>query len=163
MGSQSGHAIAQVLHGDFNPSGKLPMSFPFDVGQVPIYYNHKNTGRPKDYNEGTVFNSHYQDAPNEPLWPFGFGLSYTTFEYDQIEINDNFSVDGTITVTAQIKNVGDRKGTEVAQLYIQDEFATTIRPVRELKGFKKIELEAGESQNISFILTSNELGFFDKQ
>ncbi|WP_090756553.1 beta-glucosidase BglX [Nonlabens sp. Hel1_33_55] len=163
LGSQSGHAIAQVLHGDFNPSGKLPMSFPFDVGQVPIYYNHKNTGRPKDYNEGTVFNSHYQDAPNEPLWPFGFGLSYTTFEYDQIEINDNFSVDGTITVTAQIKNVGDRKGTEVAQLYIQDEFATTIRPVRELKGFKKIELEAGESQNISFILTSNELGFFDNQ
>nr|WP_262497929.1 beta-glucosidase BglX [Nonlabens agnitus] len=163
LGSQSGHAIAQVLHGDYNPSGKLPMTFPVDVGQVPIYYNHKNTGRPDGYNEGTVFYSHYQDAPNEPLWPFGFGLSYTTFEYDNVQVDHNYSQNQKVVVTARISNTGDLAGTEIVQLYIQDEFATTIRPVKELKGFEKVTLQPGESRQVSFELTSDQLGFFNNQ
>ncbi|KQC32979.1 beta-glucosidase [Nonlabens sp. YIK11] len=163
LGSQSGHAIAQVLHGDYNPSGKLPMTFPVDVGQVPIYYNHKNTGRPDGYNEGTVFYSHYQDAPNEPLWPFGFGLSYTTFKYDDVQVDNNYSQNQKVVVTAQISNTGDVAGTEIVQLYIQDEFATTIRPVKELKGFEKVTLQPGESRQVSFELTRDQLGFFNNQ
>jgi beta-glucosidase len=161
LGSQSGHAIAQVLHGDYNPSGKLPMSFPVTVGQVPIYYNHKNTGRPLPPSKGSVFWSHYQDAPNDPLWSFGHGLSYTTFEYSNLSIENNFSSKGEVNVTATLTNTGKVKGTEISQLYIQDEFASVIRPVKELKGFEKIALEPGQSRVITFRLDSTHLGFYD--
>ena len=158
LGSQSGHAIAQVLYGDYNPSGKLPMTFPKNVGQVPIYYNHKNTGRPIETEKDIVFWSHYQDSENEPLFPFGHGLSYTNFEYSDLQVEArNFSQVG---VSFRIKNTGKHRGKEVVQLYIHDEFASITRPVKELKGFRMVELNPGESKDINMTLTEKELGFY---
>lgn len=160
LGSQSGHAIAQVLYGDYNPSGKLPMSFPKNVGQLPLYYNYKNTGRPKLPGKDIVFWSHYQDVDNEALYPFGHGLSYTNFEYGDLMIHKK---NGVISVKVHLKNSGDRKGKEVVQLYLRDLVASVTRPVKELKGFKLIELDAGEEQTVSFELTEKELGFYNNQ
>ncbi|MFY7671070.1 beta-glucosidase BglX [Tenacibaculum sp. MEBiC06402] len=158
LGSQAGNAIAQVLYGDYNPSGKLPMTFPRSVGQVPIYYNYKNTGRPGPKKE--VFWSHYQDESNSPLYPFGYGLSYTTFEYKNLKA----SIDtGSINVSVDITNTGKIKGKEVAQLYIRDLIASVTRPVKELKGFEMIELSPGETKTVSFKLTKDELGFYNNQ
>ena len=158
LGSQSGHAIAQVLYGDYNPSGKLPMTFPKNVGQVPIYYNHKNTGRPIETEKDIVFWSHYQDSENEPLFPFGHGLSYTNFEYSDLQVEaKNFS---QVDVSFRIKNTGKHRGKEVVQLYIHDEFASITRPVKELKGFRMVELNPGESKDINMTLTEKELGFY---
>jgi beta-glucosidase len=156
LGTESGNAIAQVLYGDYNPSGKLPMSFPRNVGQIPIYYNYKNTGRPGPKKE--VFWSHYQDVENTPLYPFGYGLSYTTFKYSNLEatVTGN-EVDVSFTVT----NTGFYKGKEVAQLYIRDIVASITRPVRELKGFELLELKPKESKRAEFKLTKKELGFFN--
>ncbi len=162
-GSQSGHAIAQVLHGDYNPSGKLPMSFPVNVGQLPIYYNKKNTGRPILPGEDVVFWSHYQDAPNDPLWSFGHGLSYTSFAYSNIKVDNQYTQNGKVNVTVTLKNTGDVMGTEIAQLYIKDEFASTIRPIKELKGFEKVSLNPGESKTLEFTLDQSHLGFYDNQ
>ncbi|TCI90364.1 beta-glucosidase BglX [Tenacibaculum sp. M341] len=161
LGTQSGNAIAEVLYGDYNPSGKLPMSFPRNVGQVPIYYNYKNTGRPNT--EQHVFWSHYIDSEKTPLYPFGYGLSYTTFEYSNLTIKggETFSVNDTITVTVDLKNTGDVDGKEVAQLYIRDLVGSVTRPVRELKGFELVPLKAGESKTLEFTLSKNELGFYD--
>ncbi len=156
-GSQCGNAIAQVLFGDYDPSGKLPMTFPRSVGQVPIYYNYFSTGRPGPKNE--VFWSHYTDESNKPLYPFGYGLSYTRFEYSNLKIDD--ADQAQIKVTATIKNTGNYAGEEVAQLYIRDIVASTVRPVKELKGFSKFKLEPGESKEIKFILTDAELGFYN--
>jgi len=156
-GTQSGNAIAQVLVGDYNPSGKLPMTFPRSVGQVPIYYNHMSTGRPEP--EEVIFWSHYIDESNDPLYPFGYGLSYTEFEYSNLEIDA--SDDSNILVSADITNIGSRPGEEVVQLYIRDRVASVVRPVRELKGFEKIMLEPGESRKVTFTLTDEELGFYD--
>ena len=155
-GMQSGDAIAQVLFGEYNPSGKLPMTFPRTVGQVPIYYNHYSTGRPGPKKE--VFWSHYTDETNEPLYPFGYGLSYTKFEYSDLKIDDANSLEIKVTIT--LKNTGKVAGEEVAQLYIRDKVASIVRPVKELKGFKKLKLDAGEVANIEFILTRAELGFY---
>lgn len=159
LGTQSGHAIAQVLYGDYNPSGKLPMTFPKNVGQVPIYYNHKSTGRPLDPGQGEVFWSHYTDVSNAPLYPFGYGLSYTSFGYSDLKVevvsNDK------VTVSVKLTNTGDVKGKEVAQLYLRDEFASVTRPVRELKGFELVELDPKESKIITFTLSHAELGFYD--
>ncbi|MCL8007548.1 beta-glucosidase BglX [Gelidibacter japonicus] len=159
LGTQSGHAIAQVLYGDYNPSGKLPMTFPKNVGQVPIYYNHKSTGRPLDPGQGEVFWSHYTDVSNAPLYPFGYGLSYTSFGYSDLKVevvsNDK------VTVSVKLTNTGDVKGKEVAQLYLRDEFASVTRPVRELKGFELVELNPKESKIITFTLSHAELGFYD--
>jgi beta-glucosidase len=157
LGSQSGNAIAQVLYGDYNPSGKLPMTFPRDVGQVPIYYNYKNTGRPGPKTE--VFWSHYIDQTNDPLFPFGFGLSYTDFAYSQLEVEKMES--DQVSVTVRIKNTGPREGEEVVQLYIRDKVASVTRPVKELKGFSKVSLEQGEEEMVKFSLGPNELGFYD--
>ncbi len=157
LGSQSGHAIAQVLYGDYNPSGKLPISFPRSVGQIPIFYNKYNTGRPEQ--EHGVYWSHYTDESNDPLYPFGFGLSYTTFSYSGLKIDTNDQKN--IKVSATIKNTGKTRGEEVVQLYIRDRVASVVRPIKELKGFKKIELEPGESKTISFNLTDKELGFYN--
>ncbi|HQW92456.1 MAG TPA: glycoside hydrolase family 3 C-terminal domain-containing protein, partial [Ferruginibacter sp.] len=157
LGSQTGNAIAEVLFGDHNPSGKLPMTFPRSVGQVPIYYNYYSTGRPGPKPE--VFWSHYTDESNKPLYPFGFGLSYTSFAYSDLRINS--SNPAKITVTVTVKNTGSLEGTEVSQLYIRDKIASVVRPVKELKGFSRFSLKAGESRSIEFVLTPAELGFYD--
>lgn len=156
LGHESGPAIANVLTGAVNPSGKLPMTFPRSVGQVPIYYSHLNTGRPGPRDE--VFWSHYTDESNAPLFPFGYGLSYTSFEYSRLRIErkgDKFEV------RVRVKNVGERAGNEIVQLYIRDRVASVSRPVRELKGFRKIAVSPGQSAEISFALTDRELGFYN--
>ena len=161
LGTQTGTAISQVLYGDYNPSGKLPMTFPRNVGQIPIYYNHKNTGRAQNL-ENNVFWSHYIDEKNTPLYPFGFGLSYTNFTYKNLIIKgSNFSINDTVKISVEISNIGDYDGVEVAQLYIRDLVGSIVRPVRELKGFELIEFKKGESKTIDFTLTQEELGFYN--
>ena len=155
-GTETGNAIAQVLYGDYNPSGKLPMTFPRSVGQVPIYYNHFSTGRGAVKPE--VFWSHYIDEANTPLYPFGFGLSYTSFGYTNLKIDTADAAKIKVSVT--VKNTGKLAGEEVVQLYIRDVAASNVRPVKELKGFKKIKLNPGESRTVDFVLTDAELGFF---
>ncbi|WP_442266081.1 beta-glucosidase BglX [Tenacibaculum sp. ZS6-P6] len=159
LGSQAGNAIAEVLYGDYNPSGKLPMTFPRAVGQVPIYYNPKNTGRPGPKKE--VFWSHYQDESNAPLYPFGHGLSYTTFKYENISVDT--SLKENIKVSVTVTNTGKVKGKEVVQLYLRDVIGSVTRPIKELKGFELIELEPSASKEITFNLTKNELGFFNNK
>lgn len=159
LGSQAGHAMADVLFGAWNPSGKLPVSFPRTTGQVPIYYNHLSTGRPTD--PGTVFWSHYTDAPNAPLYPFGFGLSYTRFSYAHVRADRaQMSRDGELTISVEVRNTGDRAGTEVVQLYVRDLVGSRARPVRELKGFRRVELAPGESKTVHFTLAARELAFY---
>jgi beta-glucosidase len=161
LGTQTGNAVAEVLYGDYNPSGKLPISFPRNIGQCPIYYNNYSSGRPINI-EKNVFWSHYMDVENTPQFPFGFGLSYTTFEYKNLSISKtNFAKGEPIKVTVDIQNSGNYDGKEVAQLYIQDIAASLARPVKELKGFELVELNKGETKTISFTLTDKELGFFD--
>nr|WP_315153532.1 beta-glucosidase BglX [uncultured Flavobacterium sp.] len=161
LGTQTGNAVAQVLYGDYNPSGKLPMSFPRNVGQVPIYYNNYNTGRPVN-SDKNVFWSHYTDVEKTPLFPFGFGLSYTTFDYKNLKINKaSFAKGEPVVVSVDITNSGNYDGKEVAQLYIQDVAASLARPVKELKGFELIALKKGETKTVTFTLTEKELGFYD--
>ncbi|MGL3000723.1 beta-glucosidase BglX [Flavobacterium sp. RSSB_23] len=161
LGTQTGNAVAQVLYGDYNPSGKLPMSFPRNVGQVPIYYNNYNTGRPVN-SDKNVFWSHYTDVEKTPLFPFGFGLSYTTFDYKNLKINKaSFAKGEPVVVSVDITNSGNYDGKEVAQLYIQDVVASLARPVKELKGFELIALKKGETKTVTFTLTEKELGFYD--
>ncbi|MGS2726457.1 beta-glucosidase BglX [Psychroserpens sp. BH13MA-6] len=161
LGTQSGNAIAQVLYGDYNPSGKLPMTFPRRVGQVPIYYNYKNTGRPSLPGPDVVFWSHFQDVENTALYPFGHGLSYTTFEYADLVVDVVASDE--VKVTFKLTNTGKLKGKEVAQLYINDMYASVTRPVKELKGFELIELAPNESKEVTMTLTKKELGFYNNQ
>ena len=159
LGTQTGNAVAQVLYGDYNPSGKLPMSFPRSVGQIPIYYNYKNTGRPGPAN--TVFWSQYNDQLNTPLYPFGYGLSYTSFEYSNLKIdNKNLTVGNSINVSVDLKNTGNYTGKEVVQLYIKDRFASVTRPVRELKGFEMISLNPGEIKTVNFEISETLLQFY---
>ena len=163
LGTQTGNAVAQVLYGDYNPSGKLPMTFPRNVGQVPIYYNYKNTGRPinKDNN---VFWSHYSDVEKTPLYPFGYGLSYTSFEYSDLQLNKTeFSKNEEVKVSLRLSNTGDVDGKEVVQLYIRDLVGSITRPVKELKGFELVELKAGETKTINFTLDKSTLGFYDNK
>jgi beta-glucosidase len=161
LGTQTGNAVAQVLYGDYNPSGKLPMSFPRNVGQCPIYYNNYNTGRPTNVDKN-VFWSHYTDVEKTPQFPFGFGLSYTTFEYKNLKINKTAFVKGEpVQVSVEVSNSGNYDGKEVVQLYIHDDAASLARPVKELKGFELIDLKKGETKIITFTLTDKELGFFD--
>ena len=159
LGTESGNAIAEVLVGNYNPSGKLPMCFPRSVGQLPIYYNHLNTGRPGP--KDLVFWSHYTDEKNSPLYPFGYGLSYTSFDYKDISVSNTYGTDGNVKVSVTLSNTGKVKGKEVAQLYLRDRVASVSRPVRELKGFQLVELDAGESRVVEFILTKDELGFYN--
>ena len=161
LGVQSGNAIAQVLYGDYNPSGKLPMTFPKNVGQVPIFYNNKSTGRPDGETNDVVFWSHYIDESNAPLYPFGYGLSYTSFSYKNLTTQKTAA--RHITVTVELTNTGEVKGKEVVQLYIHDKYASTVRPVRELKGFELVALEPQETKTITFELTEAELGFYTGQ
>lgn len=161
LGTQSGNAIAQVLYGDYNPSGKLPMSFPRNVGQCPIYYNLYNTGRPTDKDKN-VFWSHYSDVEKTPLYPFGYGLSYTSFIYKNLKIaKPSFQKGEKIEVSVEVTNTGNFDGKEVVQLYINDPAASIVRPVKELKGFELIELKKGETKTVQFTLTDAALGFYD--
>lgn len=161
LGSESGKAIAQVLYGDYNPSGKLPMTFPKNVGQIPIYYNYKNTGRPVIPAPDLVFWSHYIDVENEPLYPFGHGLSYTTFSYSNLKVENLYKEDKKVTVSVTVTNSGGYKGKEIVQLYIRDMVASVTRPIKELKGFSMLELEPKESKTVTFTLSDEELGFYN--
>jgi len=159
LGSQSGNAIADVLFGDYNPSGKLPVSFPHHVGQEPLYYSQKNTGRP--WSKTKVIYSGYRDAPKTALYPFGFGLSYTTFTYENLQLDKTeMAIDGEIKVSIDVKNTGDRTGEEVVQLYIRDLVGSLVRPIKELKGFEKVNLKAGEIKTVTFIINSKTLQFY---
>ena len=163
LGTQTGNAVAQVLYGDYNPSGKLPMTFPRHVGQVPIYYNYKNTGRPSLPAKDIVFWSHYQDEANTPLYAFGHGLSYTTFKYGNLKIENTFSENKTVKVSVNVTNTGELEGKEVVQLYIRDLFASITRPIKELKGFELVDLDSNETKTITLTLTEQELGFYTNQ
>ena len=162
-GSEAGYAIADVLFGDVNPSGKLSTTFPQNIGQVPIFYNHKNTGRPLEAGKWfQKFRSNYLDVSNDPLYPFGYGLSYTNFTYSDIKMSST-SLKGNqkLTASVTVTNSGSRTGKEVVQLYIRDLVGTVTRPVKELKGFQKIELKAGETKTVSFTITPEDLKFYN--
>jgi beta-glucosidase len=164
LGTEAGNGIADVIFGDYNPAGKLPVSIPRNVGQIPIFYNHLSTGRPvrrANTNPEFVFWSHYTDAEKSPQYYFGHGLSYTTFEYDNLKLSANsMKMDGKITVSVDVTNTGDRAGEEVVQFYIQDIAASTIRPVKELKNFEKLMFEPGETKTVTFEVTEETLAFY---
>jgi beta-glucosidase len=161
-GTQAGHAIADVLFGDVNPGGKLPVTFPRNVGQIPIYYNHLNTGRPPDVNN--KYTSKYLDIPWTPLFPFGYGLSYTQFRISDLQLSsDRISPNGAVTVSVEVQNTGTRAGDEVVQLYIRDVVSSISRPVKELKGFERVTLRPGEKRRVTFTLKPDALGFYNKQ
>lgn len=165
LGSEAGNAIADVIFGDYNPSAKLTATFPRTVGQVPIYYNHFNTGRPSpDDGPSRNFRTGYTDLPQTPAYPFGYGLSYTSFDYDEPKISSHvMSGDEQVTFSFTLKNSGDREGEEVVQLYIRDRFASLIRPVKELKDFAKVSLRPGESKTISFSINRSKLSFYSEE
>ena len=159
LGVEAGNAIADVLFGDVNPSARLPVTFPRVLGQVPLYYNHRNTGRPPDVNN--KFSSKYLDVPVTPRYPFGFGLSYTTFGYGSLKLSmTRARVSDTVTATVTVANTGSREGTEVVQLYVRDEVASVSRPVRELKGFKRVTLKPGESRAVDLRVAVRDLWFY---
>ena len=161
LGTQAGNAIADVLFGDYNPSGKLPVTFPRSVGQVPIFYNMKNTGRPMDRNN--KYTSKYLDEENDPLYPFGFGLSYTTFTYGEVKLNKEIITSNEdFSVSCKVTNTGKRAGAEVVQLYIRDLVGSVTRPVKELKNFQKILLQPGETKDVSFTINNMDLAFYRK-
>lgn len=163
LGTQAGHAIADVLFGDYNPSGKLPVTFPRSIGQVPIFYSAKNTGRPMEADPNNKYTSKYLDVSNYPLYPFGYGLSYTTFTYGDVTLSKNsFSASDSIVVSCTVTNSGSVAGEEVVQLYVHDLVGSVTRPVKELKGFQKIMLQPGESREVKFALRSSDLAFYRK-
>lgn len=164
LGSEAGNAIADVLFGDYNPAAKLPMSFPKAVGQIPIYYNHLNTGRPATNDENHNYNSSYIDLSIYPRYEFGYGLSYTSFEYSQLHLSKKqLKGNGSITVSVNITNTGKYDGEEVVQLYLRDKVASIARPVKELKDFKKIKLAVGETKTVSFSINKDKLSFYNPQ
>jgi beta-glucosidase len=161
LGVEHGHAVADVLFGAFNPGGKLPVTFPRTVGQVPIYYGHKNTGRPPTKERYT---SKYIDLPSTPLYPFGFGLSYTRFEFSGLRLGKaRMGPKGELTVTVDVKNAGDRAGDEVVQLYVRNRVASVTRPVKELKGFRRVRLLPGRTVGVSLTLRAEELGYYNQE
>jgi beta-glucosidase len=161
-GVEAGNAIADVLFGQYNPSGKLTMTWPRNVGQVPIYYAHRTTGRPNDGDKFQKFRSNYLDVENSPLFPFGFGLSYTTFDYSDVKLNTKeISAGQNLEARVTVTNTGKTGGEEVVQMYIRDMVASITRPVKELKGFRKIYLKAGESREVTFTITEDDLKFYN--
>lgn len=163
LGSEAGNAIADVLFGDYNPSGKLPMTFPREEGQIPIYYNHFSTGRPS-INENKIYKSAYIDLPTTPKFPFGFGLSYTSFQYSDLKLSkQKMKSNETIEVSLTLTNTGKFAGEEVVQMYLQDKFGSVVRPIIELKDFQKIKLEVGESKTIKFTIDNQKLSFYNSK
>ncbi|TDP03650.1 glycoside hydrolase family 3 N-terminal domain-containing protein [Flavobacterium sp. 245] len=164
LGSEAGNAIANVLFGDYNPSGKLPMSFPREVGQIPIYYNHFSTGRPAKNEDSKNYVSAYIDLKNSPKFPFGYGLSYTKFDYSGLKLSSTkIKSNETIKVSFQLSNVGKVAGEEVVQLYLKDKFGSVVRPVLELRDFQKVKLNAGESKTIEFTIDKEKLSFYNNK
>lgn len=162
LGVEGGHAIADVLFGDVNPGGKLPVTIPRSVGQIPLYYNYKNTGRPPSSNDH--YTSKYLDSPVTPQFPFGYGLSYTTFSYADLKLNKTeITMSDTLRVSIVVRNEGRREGDEIVQLYVREPVASVTRPVKELKGFQRIKLRAGESQTVEFLLLPPQLGFYNRE
>lgn len=162
LGSEAGNAIADVIFGDYNPSGKLPMSFPRNEGQIPIYYNHFSTGRPAQNETATNYVSAYIDLKNSPKYPFGYGLSYTTFEYSDLKLSKKrMKNNESITVSLNVKNTGSVKGEEVVQLYVRDKVGSVVRPIIELKDFQKIALNRGETKTIQFTIDNQKLSFYN--
>ena len=161
-GTEAGNAVADLLFGQYNPSGKITASFPRNVGQIPVYYNHKNTGRPYNGEAAAKFKSNYLDVPNDPLFPFGFGLSYTSFQYSGVTLSKNkLKGNETLTATVTVRNTGKYAGEETVQLYISDPVASVTRSVEDLKGFQKIFLQPGEAKEVSFAITTGELSFYN--
>jgi beta-glucosidase len=160
-GIEAGNAVADVVFGKVNPGGKLPVTFPQSVGQVPIYYNHEPTGRPCDTT--SKYNSRYRDLPTcAPLFPFGFGLSYTTFAVSNLKLSSStMHRNGSITATVDVQNTGGRAGDDVVQLYIHDPVASISQPVRRLRGFQRVTLDAGQTKTVSFRLDASDVGFYD--
>jgi beta-glucosidase len=164
LGTEAGTAIANVLFGDYNPSGKLPMTFPREVGQVPIYYNHFSTGRPAKDEDSKNYVSAYIDLKNSPKFPFGYGLSYTKFDYSGLKLSSTkIKNNETIRVSFQLSNVGKVAGEEVVQLYLKDKFGSVVRPVLELRDFQKVKLNAGESKTIEFTIDKEKLSFYNNK
>lgn len=162
LGSETGHSIADVLFGDYAPSGRLPVSFPQASGQQPFFYNQRRTGRPQLTPEGAEYKARYREVTHEALYPFGFGLTYTRFEYGPVELSSSrMNADGSVTARCRITNTGAREGEEVAQLYIHDRVASLVRPVRELKGFQKVRLAPGQSTTVEFAIGREHLAFVD--
>ncbi|HXB96285.1 MAG TPA: glycoside hydrolase family 3 C-terminal domain-containing protein, partial [Puia sp.] len=162
LGTEAGNAMADVLFGDYNPSGRLPMSFPRSEGQIPIYYNHFNTGRPAKNDEDVNYVSAYLDLPNSPRFPFGYGLGYSGFSYSEITLAAaSFKPGGRLTATVTVTNTGRFDGRETVQWYIRDLFGSVVRPVKELKGFEQVFLKAGESRKITFTITADDLRFYN--
>ncbi|WP_262147104.1 beta-glucosidase BglX [Chryseobacterium foetidum] len=162
LGTEAGNSIADVLFGTVNPAGKLPMTFPRTVGQVPIYYNHYNTGRPAKNNTDRNYVSAYIDLDNDPKFPFGFGLSYTQFKYSDMNLSStNLKGNQTLNISVKVTNTGNYDGEEVVQLYIRDLFGKVVRPIKELKGFEKVYIKKGETKTINFTLTMENLKFYD--
>jgi beta-glucosidase len=159
-GTEAGNAVASILFGDYNPSGKLTTTFPISVGQIPLYYNHKNTGRPMD--PKNKFTSKYLDISNDPVYPFGYGLSYTTFEYSDLKLSKTqLKGEEKLTASVTLTNTGKVAGEEVVQLYIQQPAASVSRPVKELKNFKKVLLQPGEKKDINIEIGTNDLKFYN--
>jgi beta-glucosidase len=164
LGSEAGHAIADVLTGDYNPSGKLPISFPHSEGQIPVYYNHFNTGRPASEEPGHGYQSSYIDLPLGPRYAFGHGLSYTSFRYDHLQLDRHqLHENEHLNASFELTNTGARAGSETVQLYLRDKVATLVRPVQELKDFQKITLQPGESRTVHFVIDRDKLSFYDAQ
>jgi beta-glucosidase len=163
QGHEAGNAIADVLFGNYNPSGKLSMTFPQNIGQIPIYYNHKNTGRPQAQGQpAQKFRSNYLDVSNDPLFPFGYGLSYTTFSYREVQLNKaSMKPNENLQVKVQVSNTGKFDGEEVVQLYLRDIYASVVQPVKKLKAFQKVMLKAGETRDVTFNLAVEDLKFFN--
>jgi beta-glucosidase len=163
LGTETGSAIADVLFGDYSPSGRLPVSFPQDSGQQPYFYNRKTTGRPQG-DKGPAYKARYREVTNEALYPFGYGLTYSRFTYGPPKLSaQTLAWNGTLTISARITNSGEREAEEVAQLYIRDLAASMTRPIRELKGFRKIRLPPGASTDVQFMLTRQDLAFYNQQ
>ena len=161
-GVEAGNAIADVIFGDYNPSGKITASWPRNVGQVPVYYSMKRTGRPGSQPGFEKFKSEFLDTPNSPLYPFGYGLSYTDFEYSDVKASaEELTMDGTITLSATITNTGDYDGEEVVQLYIHDKVRSITPPMKQLIGFEKIMLKKGESKTVTFEVSAEDLKFYN--
>jgi beta-glucosidase len=163
-GTETGHAVADVLFGDYNPSGRLTATFPRNVGQIPLYYNHKNTGRPYGGDPRVKYLSRYLDVPNSPLFPFGFGLSYTTFSYSDVRLSQRaLKGDETLAASVRVVNTGQRAGEETVQLYITDPAASVTRSVEDLRGFEKINLQPGEGREVRFKITPEDLKFYNRE
>jgi beta-glucosidase len=162
-GSEAADAICDVVFGDVSPSGKLTTTFPKNVGQIPLYYNHLNTGRPLEAGKWfSKFRSNYLDIDNDPLYPFGYGLSYTTFRYGDLQLSNNsMNEKGKITASVTVTNTGNYDADEIVQMYIRDMVGSVARPVKELKGFERIHLKKGESRTVSFDITAEQLKFYN--